>query len=76
MLPELARDFGGVDACSVPPCPLVAGAMDGAVMGAAKGHGEFVAGFPAERAWLRMPQMVRVRWLAAADEAWLLSDIA
>ena len=67
MLPELARDLERIHARSLPPCPLVAGAMDGAVMGAAKGHGEFVAGFAAERPWLRMPQMVRVRWLAAAN---------
>jgi len=35
VLPEPARDLERIHACSLPPCPLVAGAMDGAVMGAA-----------------------------------------
>jgi hypothetical protein len=33
--PELAGDLNGVDAGRLPPGPLIAGAMDGAVMRAA-----------------------------------------
>jgi len=42
----------------------------------AERHGEFVAGFAAERARLQVAQVVRVGWLAAADEAGLLPDKA
>jgi hypothetical protein len=37
---------------------------------------EFIARFAAQRAWLDVPEMMCVRWLAAADEARLLSDEA
>jgi len=50
--------------------------MNGAVMDAAKRHREFIAGLTAERPWLHVSKMMRVRWLAAADEARLLSDKA
>src|SRR5262245_53563697 len=76
MLPELARHFHGVDTGRLPPCALVAGAMDRAVMGTAQRDGEFVAGPSAERPRLGVPKMMRVRWLAAAYEAGLSSDKA
>jgi hypothetical protein len=44
-------------------------------MGAAQRHREFVAGLASERPRLHVPKMVRVRWLAAANEAWLLSHV-
>jgi hypothetical protein len=37
---------------------------------------EFIAGLAAERARLRVAQVMRVGWLATADEAWLLGDRA
>jgi hypothetical protein len=37
VFPELPGDFDWVDTCGVPPCSLVAGAMNRAVMGAAQG---------------------------------------
>src|SRR5262249_32850498 len=58
------------------PGSLVAGAMDRAVMDTAEGHGEFIAGPAAERARLQVAKMMRVGWLATADEARLLGDIA
>src|SRR5262245_2627502 len=76
MLPELARHFDGVDTGSLPPCSLVTGSMNGAVVRAAKRYSEFVAGPAAERPRLHVSKMMGVRWLAAADEACLLSDIA
>jgi hypothetical protein len=76
MLPELARHFDGVDTGSLPPCSLVTGSMNGAVVRAAKRYSEFVAGPAAERPRLHVSKMMGVRWLAAADEACLLSDVA
>jgi hypothetical protein len=55
---------------------LVAGAMNGAVMRAARRDSEFVTGLAAERSWLRISKMMWIRWLAAADEACLLSNVA
>ena len=43
---------------------------------AAEGDREFVARFAAQRAWLHIAQMMGIGWLAAADEARLLHDIA
>jgi hypothetical protein len=76
VLPELARDLDRVDTGGLPPCALVAGTMDRAVMGAAERDRKFVAGLAAERLRLHVPKMMGVRGLAAADEACLLSDIA
>src|SRR6516164_2882104 len=73
--PELTGDLNGVDAGGPPPHLLVAGAMDGAVMRAAERDGEFVAGFAAERSWLQVAKMMRIRLFAAADETCLLGDI-
>src|SRR5262245_6469311 len=75
MLPELARDLNRIDTSSLPPCSLVAGAMNLAMMGAAQRYSEFVAGLTAERPRLGVSKMMWVRWFAAADEAWLLSDV-
>src|SRR5262245_5764047 len=74
--PELTGDLNGVDAGRLPPGLLVAGAMDGAVMRAAEGHGEFVARFAAESPRLQVAKMMRIGWFAAAHETCLLGDIA
>src|SRR5215813_10265558 len=74
--PELTGDLNGIDAGRLPPGPLVAGAMDRAVMRAAERDGEFVARFAAERPWLQVAKMMRIGLFAAADETCLLSDIA
>src|SRR5262245_39225153 len=50
--------------------------MRGPVMHAAERHREFIARLAAQRAWLHVAQMMGVGWFAAADEAWLLHDIA
>ena len=75
VLPESARGFERVDTGGLPPCALVAGAMDCPVMGAAQRYSEFVAGLTAERPRLGVSKMMWVRWFAAADEACLLSDV-
>ena len=48
--------------------------MHCAMMNTAERHHELIASFAAERAWLQVPQVVRVGWFAAADEAGLLGD--
>jgi hypothetical protein len=68
VLPELARGFERVDTGGLPPCALVAGAMDCAVMGAAQRYSEFVARLAAERPRLHMAKMMSVRWLTCTEE--------
>jgi hypothetical protein len=74
--PKPTGDLDRVDTGLVPPCSLVACAMNGAVMDAAERHCEFIAGLAAERPWLQVPKMMRVRWLPAAHEARLPGDVA
>jgi hypothetical protein len=50
--------------------------MNRAVMDAAEWHREFIAGLTAERPWLHVSKMMRVRWLSAANEAGLSGDKA
>ena len=76
VFPQLTGDLEWIDAGRLPPSSLVAGAMDRAMMDTAEGHGEFVAGLAAERARLQVAKVMRVGWLATADEARLLGDRA
>src|SRR5260221_125871 len=46
------------------------------MMAATEWDRELIADLAAERAWLSEPEVVGVRWLAAADEAWPLGDVA
>ena len=57
--PELTGDFDGIDPDRRPPGPLVAGAMDRAMMRAAERDGEFIAGLAAERPRLQVAKMMR-----------------
>jgi hypothetical protein len=74
MVPELAGDVDWVHAGGLPPCSLIAGAMDRAVMDTAERDSELVAGPSTESARLHVPKMMWIRRLAAADEARLLGD--
>jgi hypothetical protein len=65
----------GIDASGSPPLSFVARA-DGTRDGAPGRHGEFIAGLAAERARLQVANVVRVGWLATADQAGLLCDKA
>ena len=65
----------GIDAGVLPPGCFVADAMHQPMMDAAERDREFVAGLAAERARLQVPQMMRIRGLAAADQAGLLGDV-
>ena len=56
----------------LPPTLFVARAMVLAVVGGAQGHSEFITDLYPETPRLRMSHVVRVGWLATADEAGLL----
>ena len=70
--PKLASDVDRVNAGLLPPGFFVTGAMHGAVMRAAERDGKFIACFAAERARLHKSDVMRIRGLAAAQEAGLL----
>jgi hypothetical protein len=72
VLPELTGDLEGIDASLLPPGFFVTGAMHTAVMRAAERDSEFIAGFAAERARLDKSDVMRIRRLAAAQQARLL----
>jgi hypothetical protein len=72
--PERTGNLTRVDAGFLPPSPFVAGTVEGAVVDSAERHREFVACFAAERAWLRIAKMMRVRRLTATHQASLLGD--
>ena len=76
LLPEPAGNLDRVNAGLLPPRALVACAVHFPMVPAAEGDREFVARFAAQRAWLHIAQMMGIGWLAAADEARLLHDIA
>src|SRR5262249_42093864 len=76
LLPQVAGNFYGIDAGSLPPGAFVGGAMCGPVMHVAERDREFIARLATQRAWLHVAQMMRIGWLAATDEAGLLHDIA
>ena len=54
-----ARGFERVDIGGLPPCALVAGAIDCPVIGAAQRYSEFVARLAAERPRLHAAKMMR-----------------
>jgi hypothetical protein len=74
--PKFTGHLDRIDTGLLPPCSLVACAMNSAVVDAAERHRKFIAGLTSERLWLHASKMMRIRWLAAADEASLLSHIA
>ena len=74
--PKFTGYLDRIDTDLVPPCSLVACAMNRAVVDAAERHRKFIAGLTSERLWLHVSKMMWVRCLAAADETSLLSDVA
>jgi hypothetical protein len=51
---------------------LIAGAVNGTVMDSAERDGELVTDLEPQSARLHEPEMVRIRWFAAADQAGVL----
>src|SRR5262245_20493825 len=72
MLPELTGNLSWIDPGLLPPGFFATGAMHRAVMRAAERDGKFIACFAAERARLHKSDVMRIRGLAAAQQAGLL----
>ena len=70
--PKILRDFGGVDPDGSPPCALIAGVVNGAVVDATERDGELIADLAAKRARLHEAKMVRIRGFAGTYQAGLL----
>ena len=73
--PQLGGGLDRIDAGVLPPGCLVADAMDQPMMDTAERDRELVAGLAAKRPRLQVAQVMRVRGLAAADQAGLLGDV-
>ena len=73
-LPQLERDWNGIDVDPRPPRRFVAVAMEFAMVRATDGDRVFVADLPPERAGLRKAKMMRVRRGASAYDARLPGD--
>jgi hypothetical protein len=71
VFPKPLSNLQGIDFQILPPGHLVAGLMQLPMMTTAERHGEFVADFESERSGLGKPQMMRIGWLPAADQAGL-----
>src|SRR5262249_37695228 len=69
VLPELTGNLDRIDASLLPPGFFIAAAMHRAVMRAAEWDGKFITCFAAERARLHKSDVMRVRGLAAAQQA-------
>ena len=74
LLPQSLGDRQGIDFQIFPPSHFIAGLMQLPMMAPAEGYSELVADFEAERSRLRKPQMMRIGWLPAADQAGLRGD--
>jgi hypothetical protein len=74
LFPEPAGDLDRIHAGLLPPRALVARAMHRTMMPPTEGDRELIADLAAERTRLQVAQVMRVGWLATADQAWLLGD--
>jgi hypothetical protein len=73
--PKRTGSDSRIKACVCPPCGFVARAMDLTVMVAAQRHSELIADFAPESAVLHETQMMRIRWLTAANETGLFGPV-
>jgi hypothetical protein len=71
LLPKSFGDLQGIDLQIFPKSGFVPGLMNLAVVSAAERDGELVADLATERLRLAKAQVMRVSWLAAADQAGL-----
>ena len=71
LFPKSLGDRQRIDIEILPPDHLIAGLMQLPMMTAAERDGELVADFETEGSGLRKPQVMRIGWLPAADQAGL-----
>ena len=74
--PKLPGDTEGVNFQLIPPSNFVSGLVQLPVMAPAERHGKFITYLHTECTRLRKAQMMRVTWMASADEARLRRDKA
>jgi len=72
--PECSSGSSRIDTDLLPPCWLIAIAMQLAMMATAERHCEFVAHLSAKRAVLRKAQMMGVGGHATANQTWLFGN--
>ena len=72
-LPKSLGNWQGVDVEALPPGHFIASLMQLTMMTAAERNSEFVADFETQGSGLRKPQVMRIGWLSATDEAGLRS---
>ena len=72
--PKAPRDFQGIHSMTVPPRAFIAGLVQLPMMPAAKWDRELIAHLQTNSSRLRKPQVMRIGWLPAADEAGLRRD--
>ena len=73
LLPKPLGNWQGIDVEAIPPSHFITGLMQLPMMTAAERNSEFVADFETQGSGLRKPQMMRIGWLSATDEAGLRS---
>ena len=66
--PKVLGGLQGIDPEVFPPGLLIARLMQLSMVTTAERHGEFIADFKAHRSRLGKAQMMRVTWLASADQ--------
>ena len=71
LAPQLGSNSERIDFAFLPPPPFIACRVIFAVVDGAQRHGEFVAHFERNTLRLRIANMMRMGWGAAADQAWL-----
>src|ERR1035437_9336242 len=74
LLPKPLGDLQCIDVEVLPPDHFIASLMQLPMMAPAERYGELVADFETERSGLGRPQVMRIGWLAAADETGLRGD--
>src|SRR5262249_54408473 len=76
VLPELFCNWQRIDFMLQPPVSFISCRVVFGVMYGAKRHSEFIAHLECQSSRLRIPDMVRLRRRAAANDTRLLSDKA
>ena len=76
IVPEFPGNLGRIDAGVLPPRGFIADAVHQPMMNAAERHRELVARLATQGPRLQVAQVMRVGWLAAAEEAGLLGNVA
>jgi hypothetical protein len=68
-VPQSVCDHQRVDFLSLPPHLFVASLVQFPMMPATERHSELVTHFEADRSWLCKSQVMRIGWLAPANDA-------